>query len=738
MSRSKPRENPIKGVKELFLRLRRAEKLEKLEKESGVEKWIGSVFAVAFFLLPILFLPLTSEFYETAKLALLGLSVIVLAFLTISPSLQNRALILPPTFLFPAVLLILIIMALGTFFSIDPINSLYGLFSSPHGSLLSYLIYFGTFVLLGSFLGSPLKITRILKFWTGGAVILAALATLQYFSLYLFPMEYTQQRFWTPMGSPTLVAVYLASSIFLAAYLVKEADKQLKPLWLGAVIIEVLALTLLGNPVAWLAIFTGVIALVAVGGKAITQPAYQSVKLVGAVLVIGAVLGSSGVRRAILPSNLNQPPTEIILDWGGSWSVTSQILASQPILGLGPETFGLIYPQVKSQIPMSFQNVNLNYPRAGVEVLQLVSGLGLAGIAAIGFLLAALIVTLKNKKEAFPQTPFLGGAVVAGLTAWFLAPAGVGTTTALFAGLGLLATASTGGLRILLPWPDLVAQINQKIKSRSPLPAGLVVGAKVIGIGIFTVLLSKYFLAEFHYHRAIQAYRAGDGQLALEAAGQAIQLNPGRDEYSVGAATINLTLASSFSQQPEATQAGSPAAQAISNFANAAVNQARRATALGPRRAVNWQNLAEVYRNLLTYLPGAGPSAAAAYQQAIQLDPADASLSLNLGNLLLTLQQPQDAAAAFQNTIRIRPDLVAGHLGLARALRLGGDFENSIKAYEQLLTFNFDQNPDVYQMIKNEYDETKTAAETEKQKPVEETPGQGGPKDNQPVSEPAR
>jgi tetratricopeptide (TPR) repeat protein len=337
-------------------------------------------------------------------------------------------------------------------------------------------------------------------------------------------------------------------------------------------------------------------------------------------------------------------------------------------------------------------------------------------LAGFIFLSVAFVSALKNKREPsdfFRVLPFLSASTAVFLTSWLLVPAGVATAAALFASLGMVASASQNGGRLVVEWPEMSMQIKGKTTQKRPFPAGLVVLGKILGMGLILLPLGKYLLGDFYYNQAIKAQQVGDGDQALRAVNQAIRLNPSRDEYSLGAATINLALASTLSRQPEATQAGSQTSQLINSFVTVALNQAQRATALVPLRSSNWQNLAEVYRNLLTYSANAGTNAVAAYQQAIQLDPLNPFLSINLGNLLLSLEQHQEAVTIFQNAIRIRTDLPAAHLGLARALRLSGDLENSKRTYEELLAFNFDPQADIYQTIKEEYEEVKAEIQSQ-------------------------
>jgi cytochrome c-type biogenesis protein CcmH/NrfG/O-antigen ligase len=692
-----------------------------------IEEKAVRVVALTFFLLPFFFWPLTPEFYETAKLALLALAVFLLSLFYISLSLKERACVFPPTPLFPALLFLLLSVVLGTFFSVSTTDSLLGRFSSPHGGLISYLLYFSLFVFTGVFVTTPARIRKILTFWVIGSSILAFLTILQYFQVYLLPMAYARQRFWMPSGGLTFTAVYLALAVFLITYLLKVTEGGRRRLALAALGLHLLALALLGLFLAWVLLAAGGLVLVWVLGREVFSADFRAVKVAALAAAVAAVLGTPSVRQALLPGDLAALPTEIILGRSGSWAVTAQILTTRPLLGTGPETFDLVYPQIKSQIPVPFTNINLNFPRAGVEVMQFVAGMGLVGFAALFFLLAALFLTIKNRNRnrltaasdasskvlpaydrAGPAV-FLAAASAAALTSWFLAPAGVVTSTALFALLGLTAAARTDGSRLFLAWPDVVIKSGQRTREKYPLSSGVAAAAQVAGLGVVVVLLGRYLLGDFHYNQAITAFRAGDGNRALQAVGRAIRINPSRDEYSVGAATVNLALASNLSRQPEATDAASQTSQLINSFVNEAVNQARRAAVLNPQRVANWQNLGDVYRNLTAVMPGAAANAVGAYRQAIQLDPANPFLSISLGNVLLQSNQPRSAAAAFRNAILIRPNLPAAHLGLARSLRLSGDLENAVKSYERLLTFKLDQKSDIYKTIKQEYEQTKKA-----------------------------
>ncbi|MEK7126010.1 MAG: tetratricopeptide repeat protein, partial [Patescibacteria group bacterium] len=158
----------------------------------------------------------------------------------------------------------------------------------------------------------------------------------------------------------------------------------------------------------------------------------------------------------------------------------------------------------------------------------------------------------------------------------------------------------------------------------------------------------------------------------------------------------------------------------IQNYMSSAINLAKKATDLNPRESLNWNNLGNVYQNLLGLVGGVDTLSASAYQKAADLRPGDPSFYNNIGNLYLAesqllrqsasgnkdavqlIQQSKDALALAETNFKKAVDM-SNNYGLA-IYNLGivydqqGKLPEAIKQLEKIAPFNGDQPNLVFEL----------------------------------------
>jgi putative inorganic carbon (HCO3(-)) transporter len=146
--------------------------------------------------------------------------------------------------------------------------------------------------------------------------------------------------------------------------------------WIGALCGVMVILSLRrGRVHAWPALALGVIVLVFIGiiaGTGLTRPEAKQTSITRALyarlLSIGDLgSGTEGVRLAV-------------------WGDTLPLIASRPIFGYGPDTFGLVYPE--------FQSASKSYElwdRPHEEILGVAATQGLAGALSYLWILVAFV-----------------------------------------------------------------------------------------------------------------------------------------------------------------------------------------------------------------------------------------------------------------------------------------------------------------------------------------------------------
>lgn len=195
--------------------------------------------------------------------------------------------------------------------------------------------------------------------------------------------------------------------------------------------------------------------------------------------------------------------------------------------------------------------------------------------------------------------------------------------------------------------------------------------------------------AEVDYLRGIAHQRAGRAVEALACYSTADEKNPADPAYALAAAEMHAALgqdaraeavlirvqerfpnvAAGFDALAQLREAGGAIDEAIALYRRAALldesdTQLRERLALLELRAGRWGDAAVDLRRLTTSKEGAGR----------------ADLWAALGEAQLGLGQPAEARGAFAESAKLRPDLAAAHVGLAKCALVTNDAPRAVFA----------------------------------------------------------
>jgi len=185
---------------------------------------------------------------------------------------------------------------------------------------------------------------------------------------------------------------------------------------------------------------------------------------------------------------------------------------------------------------------------------------------------------------------------------------------------------------------------------------------------------------------AVAARAKGDGPGALKRYARAAELDPSRPEAAFGATAAAIDLDSNAA--PSAVEAlrrrfpePSPAWAEIGAVCERAGQSEPAAHAYG--LAMKAQPSAKLGLRLGAVLQSLGRrgEAAAAYQAALQRDPASAEAWFKLGLALQDSRLPVRAEAAYRRALALRPDLAEAQANLGVALQQQGELEAAKQAY---------------------------------------------------------
>jgi tetratricopeptide (TPR) repeat protein len=234
-------------------------------------------------------------------------------------------------------------------------------------------------------------------------------------------------------------------------------------------------------------------------------------------------------------------------------------------------------------------------------------------------------------------------------------------------------------------------------KNLSLIVLGLATGLVIV---VFYVW-GRAYAADFYFRKSLNALTQNQGAQVYNYQIKAINYNPYSSLYHRTYSQTNFALANSIASQGELSDQDRTN---ITQLIQQAIREAKIAANLNPSDATNWENLAQIYRNLINFAQGADEWATAAYRQAITTDPLNPRIRLNLGGLFYTLQDYETATRQFENSVNLKPDYANGYYNLAAAYRERGMYQEAYLSMQAAASLIPIDSAD-YQKAKNELDE---------------------------------
>lgn len=631
-------------------------------------------------------------------------------------------------------LFFLIISLAATIFSKNPYLSLVGAYYRYEG-LITFINYLFLFYVVVNFLDED-AIYRILKVsvFTGG--IIGFYGLMQHLNRDLVGWGvYDTQRVFSTFGNPVYLGAYTATLLPVAvAMCLNELKSQKKSPTkiknfrglfnsLPAVSIRInpwldrisLALILAG-----LCLSRGRGAMIGFGVSMLvffclyfkTKEILNTKKLIitlAILLLVGGYFNlnpeTSSIGRLLQMVNreedkdsfLSSPATEktftrSMRSAAGArpimWRDALKIIKDYPLLGIGPETLGLIYPKYRSLELILTEGGQYGRPdRVHNDIIDLTLGKGLLGLGAYLWMLFIFFwLSFKgalSSKYRLVNIGLLGAGVgyfIQNQSCFWIIP----STSIFFILAGLVARLNTPSTSYLL-FPKLPKGIKLIIC--------LVIIIPIIAVGKLT---TNFYLADLEFKQGYNLYWGGAVNDAIPRFQKALLLNPAERHYFeyilhayLDTATFNENVKKAIKVGEEATKLY-PQESIFHNLLGVAysINGQLDKTILEYQKVLEFDpffsdvrgKLGAIYVNRNEY-----NKAIEVYKQGLQLNPA---CSISLDNLakIYTLQgKTKEAKTLFKKLVKINPDNFEAHNNLARIYYEEGNLAAVINECQEML-----------------------------------------------------
>lgn len=605
------------------------------EKLLGIQKWL---FALLFFLTPLVLWSKTSELFEFNKMLLVYGLTLTIGGVYFARGVVDKKITLTRSPLDWVLVIFLLSQVFATIFSINIHTSLFGYYSRFHGGLISTVSYITLFYLLISFLNSLKDQEKRSTVWLliysvlSSAIIVAVYGVLERLGIdkHLWVQD-VQNRVFSTLGQPNWLSAYLAAILPLPIFLIHQTKKTGTKIALGAMAVlffVTILFTRSRSGIATAFIILGLIGVCELWRSARQHSLRQSTFLV--LLAIGLSMLAFGTPWSPSPQDLVsrsklggplwpeiepfanrlgvtsqlKPLDKTQLDEktlegmtlresgvrvGGSssmeirrvvWKGAIELFKRRPLLGTGVETFGYSYYWTRSVEHNLLSEWDFIYNKAHNEYVNFLATTGLVGLSTyLALIVGILWVFLREiKRKNLLALPLLIGFISILITNFFgFSVVIVALYFFLFPVL-VLAT-SEDEPKSLAIGPGWQLTKKELKHGHSPvLSSGAYVALTLISIGVLLgwYQIYKYWWSDQLYNRGRLYHSAGFVGQALTMLEKSVLLNPNEPVFHTQLAETNADIALAIYQQATEASASAQLLEQAKNQRAAYVNAAIR------------------------------------------------------------------------------------------------------------------------------------------------------------------
>ncbi len=640
------------------------------------------------FLVPIFFLPITLEFYAFNKIFLVIIASILLIIYWAVKMMLGQKMNFTKSILDLPLLTYFFVATLATFFSISKVDSVYGSQGRWAGlfSFAAFLIYF--------FLSTPLlKDIKLVKMsfmaMLFSTTICSLVSLFSYYNIYLLNTAFSKIQSFNLLGSVTdtvfVAAIALVASLGFIGY---AKNLPFKILLIVSAFINYMLILVIGLPIGFISAGAGVFGLLVymdlnkVSGSKFF---YGIASLLLILITLLTIL--PGTKDILISKNF---PKESTLSVKESWLISSTIIQNYPLLATGPSTYYLNFSRYRPLSMNTGENWGMRFDMPKNEFFNIMGTLGLVGVLASIFLLARMLKLIGASRKGQDDTgisKILSAAMISLIVGHLFTFATIATMFYVIIVMGMLVA--------IHALSDKQGNISESVSVEADALSSIagVTEASVIKKEYFRFILClpilaatlyagylayRNYMGEFYMRKSLMAAARNDGKATYDLQRTALTINPTRDTYHTTYAQTNLAIANSLASNENLTDTDR---ETIQNLIAQSIRSARVATeVVGPINPANWEVRSLVYRSLINIAQNATDWAVGSYNTAIQLDPSNPRLRVELGGMYYSMGDFLSAANQFRQAYALKGDYANAYYNFANSLIQLKDYQNALSA----------------------------------------------------------
>lgn len=596
-----------------------------------------SIYAVTF-LMPIFFLPWTSNVLDFNKQVLLILLVFVALFAWMLKTLISAKFELNISKIHIVVGVLFLVYFLATLFSVNKNGSFWGWPQSSSESLLT-LIGLAVLYFLVSNTFSKKNIFTGMVILSVSALVAEVIGVCQLMGLFI-PLDFAKSISFNTIGSVGSLGFFAAILLPLTMVMLIISRNWWKVLFSVELILSALILFLVNYNIVWWAVVVGSAILIIFGmiKRGIFDGRWMALPMFFLAVSLFFVLLNPQILL------VSQKTNEVFLTQKSSLDISLQALKEKPIFGSGPGTFSYDFLKFKNPSFSQSSLWTVTFTQATSKVLNDLASTGILGLVALLLFMAFPIycgISFFVSKKASDQALILGviAVLLTQVLTYFLYNSNVVLSFINFFMIAALVS--------------LIAGEKTKYDLRPSSLMTLIVTfiftlVFIFGLGLL-ILGGQRYVAEVNYFKGLVALQAGNTDAGTRNLELAASMNPSSDLYFRQLSQVYLALLQKELQNTETASTDAQKNKIQALVANS-INAAKIATDLNSQNVANWSNRGLVYQSLNGLIGDATTWAMNCYQEALKLSPNDPSLFLQQANVNITLASALKQDQADQKT----------------------------------------------------------------------------------------
>lgn len=626
-------------------------------------RWI--VYAMVF-LVPLFFLPWTSEFLEFNKQFLIFILAGIGLILYLAQVVKSGHLVFKKSLANYAVLISVGAVVLVSLFSDLRWQSIFGRLGGGYESLLT-TVSFGVFFFLVFNVFKRDDVERLVEVFAGSLFVALLISFLDLLGLPVFKLIFRNtavvgSKAFNTVGTMNALGIMAAVLLSLSFAKIRKGEESgeeeklfdLKNWWsylrVPALFLSLFFLVLLNWWIVWIVAISGLV-FVVISNSWLGKWKMSSYFWPTAIIILAVVFMLFNFN---LTAGLNKNlPVEIAPSYRTSLSIAKQSLFSDPLFGVGPENFSLAYDLYRPESVNNSIFWNISFANSASELFNLITNGGVVGL--LGFLVLLgmgfyLGLRKRENGEFLRRRAILMPLYAVLIAAFVLYPFNVTLGFSLWFLFSMIVLANSRD-------EDEVVISLEKSPKHSLITSLLFVGVLVLAIVGFYYVILRY-QANVNFARAMTENNA-DKRVSLLV--NSTNIDKGEDLYPraladflvlrVGQEINNLNNAKTNKEKQ--TIAGR-----IQNFSATAINVGKSTTDRHPNNPVNWFARGLVYERLFNVIDGSDDWAVKMYEEYTKVSPKDPRAYLRIGNVYM-IKADSLRQILIQGASRLKPDDVS-------------------------------------------------------------------------------